>query len=284
MIPPLVGGLSWVIRKAMARAPLHTRLLYREELRRSARYELSALARVSEGWLVAEPDRAEMLERAPGARLEVVPNGVVTRWGLAGLEGPKQAEAIFLGNMTVQHNVDGARYLAEEVWPRVRARHASAVLRLVGAHAPSLRRIGRQPGVVLEGFVADLAPLLRRAAVAVAPLRWASGLQNKVLETMAAGLPNVVTPIVNDAIGARPGVSIAVAETTEDLAATIGDLFARPREARLIGEAGSAHVRARFSWARAGERLGELLAGGGDSTPGTGLAGARDPTRNAHRD
>jgi glycosyltransferase involved in cell wall biosynthesis len=246
-------------RRALPWMPAVLRLPLREELRRVERYELQALLRTDEGWVVAEPDRKEFVARVADARVTVVPNGVVTRWGTAGLEGPKGDTALFLGNLTVSHNRDAARHFANDIWPRVRARRPGAVLRLVGRHDGALRDLASCPGVRFEGFVEDLTPLLRDARVAASPLRFASGLQNKVLETMAAGLPSVVPSTVNEAIGAPPGEAIVVADGADAIAAAIVAVMDDPVTAARIGAAGSAFVRERFSWSRSGERLSELL-------------------------
>jgi glycosyltransferase involved in cell wall biosynthesis len=215
---------------------------------------------VEESWVVADEDSRDLVSRVPAAHVEIIPNGIVRRWGLAGLEGPKGPVALFLGNLTVAHNADAARYLARDIWPLVRRRIPDARLKLVGAHGATVARLATRPGVSLPGFVEDLSPLLREARLAVAPLRCASGIQNKVLETMAAGLPAVVTPMVGRPIGAEPGREIVVAEGAGALADEIVRLFADEALARRIGEAGSAHVTSRFSWDRAGERMRELLA------------------------
>lgn len=256
----LSDSLTLNLRRALPLKPWHLRPAFAEELRRVERYENETMRRVEESWVVAGEDRRDLLARVPDARVEVVPNGIVRRWGAAGLEGPKGPVALFLGNLTVAHNVDAARHLAREIWPLVRRAVPDARLRLVGAPGRAVASLAALPGVSLEGFVEDLSPLLREARLSVAPLRCASGIQNKVLETMAAGLPAVVTPMVAAPIGAEPGHQIAVAEGAGPLADEIVRLLRDEALARRIGEAGCAHVTARFSWDRAGERMRELLA------------------------
>jgi glycosyltransferase involved in cell wall biosynthesis len=128
--------------------------------------------------------------------------------------------------------------------------------------------LGELPGLRVDGYCPDLAPIFRSARVAVAPLRYGSGLQNKVLESMGAGLPVVVTPLVNAPIGAEPGREILVARTTGEIAATIADTLADEATALRIGRAARDFVRARFSWEAAGRKLRDVLgreAGGSPS-------------------
>jgi sugar transferase (PEP-CTERM/EpsH1 system associated) len=256
----LGDSLAMNLQRALAVKPLLARFAFQEERKRVARYEVRAMASAHESWVITEPDRVDLLSRAPSARLEVVPNGIERRWGRSGLDGPKSETILFLGNLTVGHNVDAARYLAEEIWPLVLRERPSARLLLVGTPNRSVQRLTARPGVRVEGFVPDLAPFLARARASVAPLRYGAGIQNKVLETMAAGLPAVVTPMVADPIGAEPGKEIVVGESPDDLAGEIVRLLSDERLARRIGEAGSLFVTTRFSWARAGDRMREILA------------------------
>jgi sugar transferase (PEP-CTERM/EpsH1 system associated) len=255
----LCDSLAMNLKRAAKIKPLHSRPAFQEEYRRVERYERESLDRAEEGWVITETDRRDFLDRSPRARVSVVPNGIEQRWGAAGLAESTDDSALFLGNLTVGHNVDAAVYLAEQIWPKVRARRPEARLHLVGTPGRTVERLGRLPGVRVEGFVPDLTLLLQRCRMALAPLRYGAGVQNKVLETMAAGLPAVVTSMVNDPIGAEPGREILEGDSADELAGAIVRLFEHPDEARRIGTAGRAFVTSRYSWERASERLREIL-------------------------
>ncbi|TPW12230.1 MAG: glycosyl transferase family 1 protein [bacterium] len=186
----LGDSLAMNLRRAVRTKHGVKRLAFRMEEQRVDRYEIKVMSEVDESWVVAESDRCDLLARSPGARVVVVPNGVEDRWGRV---NPAVSEdtVLLLGNMTVGHNIDMATYLVEAIWPLVRAGHPGAELLLVGPAGPTVRRLSTRPGVSVTGFIDDLAPILARTRVSVAPLRYGAGVQNKVLETMAAGLPAV---------------------------------------------------------------------------------------------
>src|SRR6185295_9529665 len=96
----------------------------------------------------------------------------------------------------------GALWLAREVWPRVRASIPTAHLTLAGARpSAAIRRLASaERGVEVTGAVPDMRPYLWRSAMSVAPIFQARGVQNKVLEAAAAGLPSVVTRAVWDGL------------------------------------------------------------------------------------
>jgi glycosyltransferase involved in cell wall biosynthesis len=136
---------------------------------------------------------------------------------------------VFLGSASV-HNVDGLRWFLDRVWPRVRAARPTVRLDVCGDVCGAL---GRAPdGLVLHGRMAELAPVLHRASLGVAPLRAGSGLKIKLLDLMAHGLAVVTTPI--GAAGFEPAVArpLLIAEEDEAFAEAILGALERSADAR----------------------------------------------------
>ena len=110
------------------------------------------------------------------------------------------------------------------------------------------------------GHVVDLNAALNEATVFVAPLRFAAGVQNKVLEAMAAGLPVVTTAEVNAGLRATPGEHLLLAENDEDVALATTALLGDAAERVRLGQAGRAFVLENFRWEAVGERMREIAA------------------------
>jgi glycosyltransferase involved in cell wall biosynthesis len=113
---------------------------------------------------------------------------------------------------------------------------------------------------MVMGFVEDLNASLNRAAVFVAPLRYCAGLQNKVLEAMAAGVPVVATPCVNEGLGAKDEEEIALAAEPWEFAARVVTLMEDIPLQRYISANGRKFVEKNFSWRRATDRIAEIAA------------------------
>jgi len=146
---------------------------------------------------------------------------------------------MFCGVMNYRPNETAAIWLAREVWPLVRARRADARLILVGSDpTPAVKRLAVSDSTVeVTGGVPDVRPYLWGSAVATAPLSAALGVQNKVLEAVAAGLPVVVTPIVMAGLPSEVAGACTVAATAPDFAASIVHLLeCTPAERRAIAE------------------------------------------------
>jgi glycosyltransferase involved in cell wall biosynthesis len=123
---------------------------------------------------------------------------------------------------------------------------------------PAVRALQKDPAVEVTGRVDDVRPYVRHAAVAVAPLRVARGIQNKVLEAMAMAKPVIVSASSAAALSARPGVELEVAETPEGFAAKTLALLA-PARAEEVGRAARRRVLADYDWAANLKRFDEML-------------------------
>jgi len=115
--------------------------------------------------------------------------------------------------------------------------------------------LASHPAVTVTGFVPDLNAVLNQSAVFVAPLRFAAGVQNKVLEAMAAGRPVVATGIVNEGLGAEPGQEILIADDVQTMANQIVALLRDEQLRAQIGQNGLQFVRRKYKWDYVIERM-----------------------------
>lgn len=242
-------------RSLRFRKPL-SRLIYRIERPRIARYERWVARSFEETWLISEADGAALAADCPEANIQVVTNGIDTNEFHPTGARAEPDSLVFVGHLRVPHNVDAACHLAEDILPLVRRDVPTATLRIVGANpAPSVQRLGRMPDVTVTGFVPDLNAALNRSAVFVAPLRFAAGVQNKVLEAMATARPVVTTSLVNEGLRAKPGHHLLIADDPESTAGQVVGLLRDEGFRREIGRAGMAFVREKYSWEQAVERM-----------------------------
>jgi sugar transferase (PEP-CTERM/EpsH1 system associated) len=243
-------------RTAQASSGLR-RLLYREELRRVEALEHSADQLAERLVLVSELDRAMI----PSDRTLVLPNGVVCGAPPAPDREGAAPAVVFFGNMGYAPNVDAAAWFADRCWAAVREAVPHAELWIVGDRpGRAVRALASRPGIRVTGRVPDMARAVSPAQVAIAPLRSGSGIQNKVLEAMAIGLPVVTTPTGLGSISARPGHDLLVADDAAGFAAAVIDLLRDPARRGSLSRHGRAFVEAQHSWERAADQLDALYA------------------------
>ena len=241
-----VDSEKWRTLGRTAAAP--ARWVYATEATRLSAFEARASRRAEAVLVVNDRERASLLRLEPTANVRVVPNGVALDEFRP--PGPPSTElrVTFCGVMNYQPNEEAALWFARTVWPMIRARHSAARLSLVGSDpTAAVRQLAAIDSTIeVTGSVFDVRPHLWRSAVAVAPLLMARGLQNKVLEAVAAGLPCVVTPAVHEGLPADilPGC-IAGADAGEFATAVLDLLDRRPAERRAIADRASV---ASLSW------------------------------------
>jgi glycosyltransferase involved in cell wall biosynthesis len=152
-------------------------------------------------------------------------------------------------------------WFVNEILPRLRAKRPGVRFTIVGSRpTDEVKALASHPGVAVTGFVDDPREFLARAAVSVAPLRIARGIQNKVLEGLAMGLPVVGTPSATQGVEGEPGRDFLLANTVDEQVAAIERLLADPNFARALGRRGRQFVEDKYDWERVFDPLDALLA------------------------
>ncbi|MEZ4672699.1 MAG: glycosyltransferase [Caldilineaceae bacterium] len=266
---------------------LRGRVMTALELERTRRYEGWLLYQFAQVLVTSNADQRALVElaerqtnkraqghrgrqREPAAmptRPTVLPNGVdlsffnysdrsQTPSALPQAEMP--ATIVFSGKMSYHANITAALYLAREIMPLVWAQHPEVRLQIVGKDPSSqIRALATvttgtsQRGVrqiEVTGTVPEMRSYLQQATVAVAPLLYGAGIQNKILEAMACGTPVVTTSQAAAGTAAQVGRDFLVADSAPQFAAALDTLLNDPVRRLALGQAGRAYVEAFHSW------------------------------------
>jgi len=211
--------------------------VFAREARTLAAFERLAVSRARMTLVVNEKERDALVSIGASGPVTVVPVGVEFAAYAPTTAPAVEPRLVFVGVMDYFPNDEGVRWFLGEIWPKVRAKKPGAVFSVVGrGPTAALRSLAATvPGVEVVGEVDDVQPHLHRAAISVVPLRLARGLQTKVLEALAAGLPVVTTGPVSRGLpdSVRAGC-IETADADGFAAAVIRLLDLPPDERRTM--------------------------------------------------
>lgn len=205
--------------------------------------------------VVSERDRDLVQQRAPGARVDVVPNGLPLRryeeHGRGSGEG-----IVFVGSAEWYPNRDAVRFFVDEILPEIRSAVPDVLLTWVGAVSGPIRReFGSVEGVALTGRVDDVRPYVGRAACVVVPLRAGSGTRLKILEAWAHRKAVVSTSIGCEGLQAEDGENLLVRDEPRAFAAAVTEVLTDSDLRRSLGERGYATMERLYDWDDIGRRL-----------------------------
>ncbi len=247
------------LRGEMAHAGLLRRAWLLFRLQEERRIERTLVAASPYVFCTSLRDHAALLPNR--TRGEVIPLGVDTQaWTRR--QRPRSDTLVFTGAMDFPPNHDAALLLGERILPLIRKSVPAVRVLLVGRDPlPELRRRARSWGnVTVTGTVEDIRPFLEEATVFAAPLRFASGTQNKVLEALAMTVPVVTTSAVVAGLQVAPNLDppVCVADQPEEFAERVVHLFRSPAERSWLAAEGRRFVESYFDWDKSAAQLEDL--------------------------
>jgi sugar transferase (PEP-CTERM/EpsH1 system associated) len=233
------------------------RWIYRREARTLLDFERAVAAEFDACLFVTREEAALFRRLAPevAGRVSFLNNGVDTLYfspeqPFHNPYAPGAKVVAFTGAMDYWANADAVEWFARDIFPQVRDAIPGARFYVVGARpTPAVQRLGAVAGVSVTGAVADVRPYLAHAAAAVAPLRIARGVQNKVLEALAMGRPVAMTRAAAEGLSLPPSLSEYIADDGPGLARCVVRLLqADPIELARLGAEARQELRLHYDW------------------------------------
>ncbi|MBV7257105.1 TIGR03087 family PEP-CTERM/XrtA system glycosyltransferase [Pacificimonas sp. WHA3] len=243
------------------------KIVYAREAKLLEQFE-KQVARVVDASLFVSEAEADLFKSYAGSYAHTVyalNNGVDLDYFSADADfAPMRLEGapsfVLTGAMDYKPNVDAATWMVKDILPRVRKTFADASFTIVGSSPNAeVLALDKKRGVTVTGRVADVRPYVAAADIAVAPIRIARGVQNKVLEAMAMARPVVATNHAFSGIHAEPGRDLQIADSADDFAAALVALMQDPERRKTLGMAARARMDAAYSWPSQMRRLDQII-------------------------
>lgn len=232
--------------------------VFKQENKRLTKYERQVFDYFENHTIISAQDRNYIMHPNRGS-IALIPNGVDQRF-FEIIPATKQFSLVFTGNMGYPPNVEAAEFIATEIMPLVLKQHPTLNCLISGANpAPQLQSLVR-PNFRIGGWVEDMRTSYVSSRIFVAPMMIGSGLQNKLLEAMAMGLPCITTSLANNALEAIPEVHILIADDAADFARQINRLLTDEILYENIANAGKLFIQNNYQWKQANQQLIDLIS------------------------
>lgn len=269
--PPVVWDsvdcISLLFRQASSQShSLQKRLITLLELGRTETYEGWAAGQFAHVVVTSSNDQkalaALMPPETPISSISVLPNGVDLDYFQPEQQVTRHRSTLVVsGKMSYHANETMAVHLVSDIMPIIWARQPDTKVVIAGKDPTrEVLALAQNPLVTVTGTVEDIRPYLRGATVAVTPVMYGVGIQNKVLEAMACATPVVSSPQAVSALRLVPGRDVLIAQEPIAFAEAVLDLLRDPARQRAVGEAGRAYVETHHRWPAIAAQLEEIYA------------------------
>ncbi len=226
------------------------RTLYRLEYNRVRKYEPEITRYFDSCLLISEKDKQALDGHEGMENIFYSPHGVDVDFYTNTNNAEKEDAILFCGVLETPTNMDAVLYFYNQIYPLVKKSIPDVRLYLVGKNPPrSIKSLSQKdPSVIVTGFVRDIRPYYARAKVGIDPLRIGAGLQNKLLIGMSMRQPMVCTSVANEGIQAEHGKEVIIADTSEEFASAVVELFNNTEKADRLANNARKYVEEKWTW------------------------------------
>ncbi|ARI76298.1 glycosyltransferase [Halobacillus mangrovi] len=250
----MIDALSLNMERRANKEKKWLRPIFQLESRLMKRYEEYILKKFDRTTIVSEKDKTYL----NNPQIVVNPNGTfITKQHLAGYPSVEKEKIIlFHGNMQYYPNVEAVLDFVKDVWPHIHQAYPDYKFYIVGKDpVKRVKALNGKDNVVVTGFVKDICMPLRQAQMGIYPMKSGTGMQNKIVEAMACGLPTIASPTALQGISGRRGDELICTGNTEEIIAAVKQLIEKPELQERYSIRGQAFVRSHYSWEKNCNRL-----------------------------
>lgn len=246
-----MDALSKGMERRINSSKWHKKWFFKTEYKRLLAYERIMFDYFDKKTIISEQDKRYIFHPERD-KIICVPNGIDSHF-MEELSVSKQYDISFVGNMNYPPNVEAVVFIANNILP------SFPELKLLVAGAtphPKLEKLAKQNSqIIISGWVDDIRTAYASSKIFFAPMQTGTGMQNKLLEAMALGIPCITTSLANNPIGTIHNESILVCDSIEEMKSALKQLLDNPDERDRIGNAGKEFVKERYSWEKTTREL-----------------------------
>lgn len=240
-----MDALSAGVQRRTESQPFYLKWIFKRETRTLQDYERLIFDYFENRTIISEQDRS-LIRHQERNEIIVIPNGVDRSFLDFRENVEEKYDLVFVGNMSYPPNVEAVKYIQEHILSK-----NSELTLLVSGSTPhsSIKRIAEQNSqIFLTGWVDDIRHSYKSGKIFLAPMTIGTGMQNKLLEAMALGVPCITTPLANNAIHATPGDEIIVADQPEEIYQSVVQLLKDQLQRETLAKNAKEFIEKNYSW------------------------------------
>jgi glycosyltransferase involved in cell wall biosynthesis len=250
-----MDALSMGIERRISKAPWYSKWLFKSEARRLRIYERSIFDYFETKTIISEQDK-EYISHPQKSKIVCIANGIDSSF-FEEQNHTAEFDLVFVGNLSYAPNIEAVDYIANQLLPK----NIKLTCLISGASARSSvqKTCNSNQQITLQGWVTDIRTTYCRGRIFIAPMMIGTGMQNKLLEAMALGVPCITTSLANNAIKAIHRESIYVANTVIEFQEAIEILTTNNELYQRIAQQGKEFVLKNYNWEKATSVLKETI-------------------------
>ncbi len=245
------------VERRLSTSPFYLRPFLKIEYNRLLRYEHDCFEDFTNKIIISKPDR-DLIPHPDREKIVVVANGVDTAF-FKPVEREKEYDLIFTGNMSYPPNIISAEFLTQKILPMLLSKKPDIRLLIAGANPHIRVLVLKSSNVEVSGWVPDMRTCYSKAKIFIAPMQIGTGLQNKILEAMAMKVPCITSSLAFQAIQAKIGEEILIADSPEEYVRHILMLLSNPEKAENVATAGYHFVLQNYNWETETSKIETLI-------------------------
>jgi glycosyltransferase involved in cell wall biosynthesis len=258
LIVDMLDSMALNFSRRIDKAKGLKRFVLKVEYERVKEYEKSVAEMALCSFVVSRIDQQVIRNN----KVKVIPLGINFKNFFKVFEWQKEAVVVFTGNMNYQPNAEAALWFYKNCWGDIRQVIPNAKLVIAGSNPTAdVVSLRADKSVTVTGRVDSLAGIINAARVSVVPMQSGSGMQFKILEAMACGVPVVASTLGLGDIAAIDGQDILLADTPKAFTKAVISLLQSNERRNHIGDAGMEYVLKNHNWDVLNQNFEHALTG-----------------------
>jgi glycosyltransferase involved in cell wall biosynthesis len=255
----IMDALSKGMERRSLKSNFILKLLFKEEATRLLKYERQILNYFENSLIISQQDKSFILY-PKDKEIQVIPNGVSGDFLNFELDLENEFDLVFVGNLSYAPNIETSNFIIEKLVPEL-SKSIPKVKILLSGSSPS-PKISRKYNdfITISGWVDDIRTSYLKSKIFIAPMLSGTGMQNKILEAMALGIPCVTTTLANNAILAKNQEEIIIADDINSMCSAIIKLRNDLDFYNLISKNGKNFIKNHYTWQAVNEKLISIIS------------------------